>query len=347
MLLRLCALLLTVSTAFAEPGLLVAEGGKVHQFDSQHRWQRSFSYGNEAKSRGLCATLEHVYVAVGDEVVAMDLLSGQVLWRTTLEAEPADRLDISADGRLLFVPSGFAKTAGSLLVLRADTGELIHTYTDGVPGRAHNCLTLGDTVYLTGRAGRSLCLLEANTGKVKKQVGPFSGFLRPFCVAGGLAFVNVDELLGFEVGDLETGKVLASVTARPNEVTHPGHHECPSHGIGISPDGREICVVDSQGDRLLFFSSQAPYRLTASVTVGYDPGWVNYSLDGRYLYPSTGEVLDARSKARVGWLVDKHGRLLPSEKILPIDWRDGRAVEIRKQFALPKPQSGTKKASDT
>ncbi|ODT68327.1 hypothetical protein ABS71_09850 [bacterium SCN 62-11] len=337
MLLRLCVLLLTFSIAFAEPGLLVAEGGKVHQFDSQHRWQRAFSYGNEAKSRGLCASLQRVYVSVGDEVVAMDLLSGQVLWRTQLDAEPADRLDLSEDGRLLFVPSGFARASGSLLVLRADTGELIHTYTDGVPGRAHNCLTLADTVYLTGRAGRSLCMLDPNTGQVKKQVGPFSGFLRPFCIAGGRAFVNVDGLLGFEVGDLESGKMLTSVTAKAAEVTHPGHHECPSHGIGISPDGREICVVDSQGDRLLFFSSQAPYAPTASVAVGYDPGWVNYSLDGRYLYPSTGEVLDAHSKARVGWLVDKRGRLLQSEKILPIDWQDGRALEIRKQFALPKP----------
>ena len=50
---------------------------------------------------------------------------------------------------------------------------------------------------------------------VVKEIGPFSASLCPFTVnAGGtLAFANVDGLVGFEVGDLQTGLILDTVAA--------------------------------------------------------------------------------------------------------------------------------------
>ena len=39
-------------------------------------------------------------------------------------------------------------------------------------------------------------------------MGPFSDFIRPFCLRADKVYVNVDHLLGFKVGDLKTGKVL-------------------------------------------------------------------------------------------------------------------------------------------
>jgi hypothetical protein len=51
---------------------------------------------------------------------------------------------------------------------------------------------------------------------IAKKVGPFSDVIRPFTVNGRqtLCFVNVNGLLGFEVGDLNTGKMLHRVEVR-------------------------------------------------------------------------------------------------------------------------------------
>lgn len=330
---RLALLLALTTIVWAEPQLLVAEGGQIHRLDANHRWQQSWPLETRAKLRGICASTSRVYVSAGEEVLALDLASGKVVWRSKLAANPADRLDLSEDGRWLYVPSGFAQNTGQLYKLDAATGETVKVFEQGMPGRAHNCLVRGNTVYLAGRAGRQLVSLDQATGQAR-SVGPFSDFIRPFCLSSDKVYVNVDHLLGFEVGDLKTGKVLASVHPPEAPFRHFPHHECPSHGLGLSPDGREVWVVDSEGDRLLIFSTEQPgYPLLTTIDTGYDPGWVNFSLDGRWAYPSTGEIVDALSKRRVGWLLNGDGKLLQSEKILPIDWQDGRVVQVGKQYA--------------
>ena len=70
---------------------------------------------------------------------------------------------------------------------------------------------------------------------VIKKVGPFSKPVRPFTIngSGTRVFVNVNDLAGFEVGDVDSGKVLARVEI-PNYKPGPlKRHGCPSHGIAI------------------------------------------------------------------------------------------------------------------
>ena len=78
-------------------------------------------------------------------------------------------------------------------------------------------------------------------------VGPFSASIRPFTVNGRqtLCFVNVNELLGFEVGDLTTGKKLHRVEVQGFEKGPVKRHGCPSHGIGLTPDEKELWVADA------------------------------------------------------------------------------------------------------
>ena len=37
-----------------------------------------------------------------------------------------------------------------------------------------------------------------------------------------------------------------------------------------------------------------PPKQVASIELRDQPGWITFSLDGRYAYPSTGEVIDTR-----------------------------------------------------
>src|SRR5438105_1666573 len=68
--------------------------------------------------------------------------------------------------------------------------------------------------------------------EVIREVGPFGNFIRPFTVngRGTLCFVNVNELLGFEVGDLVSGKKLHRVEVKGFEKGPTKRHGCPSHG---------------------------------------------------------------------------------------------------------------------
>ena len=42
----------------------------------------------------------------------------------------------------------------------------------------------------------------------------------------------------------------------------------------------------------VFDATVMPPKQVASIKVRDEPGWVTFSLDGRYAYPSTGEVID-------------------------------------------------------
>ena len=61
--------------------------------------------------------------------------------------------------------------------------------------------------------GRYISVTDTKTHSVIRNVGPFSNATRPCTINGRqtLIFVNVNDLLGFEVGDLTTGEVLHRV----------------------------------------------------------------------------------------------------------------------------------------
>jgi hypothetical protein len=147
-------------------------------------------------------------------------------------------------------------------------------------------------------------------------------------VGAGSWYANVDNLLGFEV--CQRGEVRR-VEAPPARAKHPTHHECPSHGLGLTPDGRELWLVDSQSDRLLVYDTKS-LELLDQVSVGHDPGWVNFSRTARWVYPSTGEVVSRPDRKVVGWLRDADGKVFGSEKVLPVLWSDGKPLDVGSQY---------------
>jgi hypothetical protein len=63
-----------------------------------------------------------------------------------------------------------------------------------------------------------------------------------------------------------------------------------------------------------------------------EPGWITFAIDGTLAYPSTGDVIDARSKQTVATLQDENGANVESEKMLEIDFADGKPVRAGSQF---------------
>jgi 6-phosphogluconolactonase (cycloisomerase 2 family) len=112
-------------------------------------------------------------------------------------------------------------------------------------------------------------------------------------------------------------------------------HGCPSHGIGLTPDEKELWLTDAHNNRVhIFDATVMPPKQIASIRLRDQPGWVTFSIDGKYAYPSTGDVIETATRKIVAELKDEHGADVQSEKMLEIDFSGGRPVRVGDQFGL-------------
>jgi len=195
----------------------------------------------------------------------------------------------------------------------------------------------GKRVYMAGLKSSFLFVADTRTNKVVDKIGPFAASIRPFTANGtqSLCFVNVNELLGFEIGDLKTGKKLHRVEVPGFKTGMVKRHGCPSYGIGLTPDEKEVWVVDAVNERVhVFDATVMPPKYKASVKLREQPGWVTFSLDGKYAYPSTGDVIDTETKKIVATLADEKAAPVHSEKMVEIHFLDGVPVATGDQFGL-------------
>ena len=205
------------------------------------------------------------------------------------------------------------------------------------------------TTNLAGLRSPLLRVAATKTHTVTLEVGPFSNFVRPFTIngRGTWCFVNVNDLLGFEVGDLITGQKLCRVAVTGFEKGPTKRHGCPSHGVGLTPDEKELWLTDAHNRRVhIFDATVMPPKQLSSIELRDEPGWITFSLDGRFAYPSTGDVLDVATHKIVGELKDENGVAVQSEKKLEVDFAKGQPVRAGDQFGLGRKvttqvQSGT------
>src|SRR5438552_13682917 len=89
------------------------------------------------------------------------------------------------------------------------------------------------------------------------------------------------------------------------------------HGIALSPDESELWLADAANSRVHIFDAVSmPPKQLASILVRDQPGWITFSIDGRYAYPSTGDIIDTKTREIVGGLTDEHDRAAQSETLV-------------------------------
>ncbi|MFN8343777.1 MAG: hypothetical protein U0X91_02165 [Spirosomataceae bacterium] len=285
--------------------------------------------------KGICASLatQCVYISTIQTVQCIDLVTEKIKWERKYE-DGCDRMAISPDGKTIYLPT-FEKDFWS--VVDAATGEVKQKIV--TKSGAHNTVfgLNGKEVYLAGLRSPYLTVVNARKPSETRLVGPFSASIRPFTVNGKqtLCFVNVNDLLGFEVGDLKTGKMLHRVEVSGFQKGPVKRHGCPSHGVGLTPDERELWVVDGANQQVHFFDATVlPPRQTGSLAVRDQPGWVTFSLDGRHAYPSTGEIIDVATHRIIAALTDEHQQGVHSEKLMEIHFKGTKPVRLGDQFGL-------------
>jgi DNA-binding beta-propeller fold protein YncE len=283
------------------------------------------------------ATTGKLYVSTIKRVACFDLITEKKVWEKTYDGG-ADRLSISPDGELLFIPS---LEGPDWLVVKALTGDLIAKINLGTG--AHNTIygPDGSRVYLAGLRSPLLAVVDAKTHSVINKVGPFSNSIRPFTINGSqtLSFVNVNDLLGFEVGDNKTGKMLYRVEVTGFQKGPTKRHGCPSHGIALTPDEKELWLDDSANSSIhIFDATVMPPKQKMSIKLRDQPGWITFSIDGRFAFPSTGDVIDTGAKRIVAALQDETGQPVQSGKLLEVDFADGKPVHAGDQFGIGRKQ---------
>lgn len=241
---------------------------------------------------------------------------------------------ISPDGTFIYLPSF---EGPHWHVVDASTGTVLKKIVTG--SGAHNTIISqdGKFAYLAGLKSPVLRIADTSKHEVVREIGPFSDVVRPFTInsARTKCYVNVNNLLGFEVGDLPTGKKMYRVEISGYDKGPVKRHGCPSHGIGLTPDEQELWVTDATNKKVhVFDNTKMPPVQIASIKLRDEPGWISFSIDGKLAWPSTGEVIEVSAQKIIAALKDETGQDVQSEKLLEIDFAGGKAVRAGNQFGI-------------
>lgn len=313
----------------------------VFDIDRDYRFVKRIATGGldaagkpiNVKGVGASAATGRIYISTLTSLQCLDLVTEKLLWERKYDGG-CDRMAITPDGKEIYLPS---LEKDHWHVVDAAKGDVLRRID--IPSGAHNtiCGLDGKEAYLAGLRSPNLRVAATAKREIVREVGPFTKPIRPFTINGAqsLVFVNVNELLGFEVGDLMTGKMLHRVEVSGFSKGPIKRHGCPSHGIGLTPDEREVWVCDAHNQRMhVFDNTVMPPKQVASLAVREEPGWITFRLDGRHAWPSTGDIIDIATRKTVAQLTDEEKRPVMSEKIVEIHFRDGKPVRTGDQFGL-------------
>lgn len=315
-------------------GILVFDMDNGHQFVKRIKTQGFHPDKTASNVKGVAVSipLNSVYVSTLESLQRIDLTTDKIIWEKTFEGG-CDRMSVSPDGKTMWLPS-LEKDFWN--VVDCDTGEIIKR-VNGFK-RSHNTLygPSGKFAYLADIGNPWVYIADTKTNEVTLKVGPFSNFVRPFTISADetRVFVTVDSLLGFEVGDLRSGIKQQQVIVEGWTKGPVRRHGNPSHGIALTPDEKELWLCDGFNMRLHVFSAKPPYQQLTTIPLQDMPGWITFSVDGRYAYPSSGEVIDVKRRKIVAVLQDEFHNNVASEKMIEIDFNGKKALRAGDQFGI-------------
>jgi len=112
-------------------------------------------------------------------------------------------------------------------------------------------------------------------------------------------------------------------------------HGCPSHGIALSPDEKEVWVTDGANSSVhVFDNTVMPPKQVRTIKLRDEPFWLTWSANGKWVYASTGDIIDTSTKQVLAGLKDELGREVQGEKAVEIIYQQGKLVKAVDQFGI-------------
>ncbi|HVZ73097.1 MAG TPA: hypothetical protein VHJ20_12030, partial [Polyangia bacterium] len=241
----------------------------------------------------------------------------------------------------VYVPSGEYTNDRNWYYYRASDGTLIGNEAGGM--NPHDTIWKNSHRYYGGTEDTYLYVLGLNIQKVGPSPSGTAG-VRPFTVNGDetRAYITWSNYRGFSVGDLTTGKIIKSVSFGGNPC-----HIAPSHGMTISPDNKEIYIMDTCVDTIRAYTATDDPQPIAAIpfvhkvhggteqACAWDctkDGWIMHSRDGKYVYiGDSGDVVDTATHTMATY-IDllancRHG-------FLEMDWKNGQITDTTTHVGL-------------
>ena len=333
----------------------------IYDIDNQQSLVRTLDLPQVRGVKGVAASppTGMLYISFGGDggtngngsLLKLNLATNTIEW-TKSYSHGIDSMDISPDGSTIYMPDGEMSDDSNWYVVNAATGDDTGVISGG--RSPHNTVVSldGSHVYMGGRNFNYLEAADTATNAAVQKIGPLKDGVRPFTInaAETLAFTTATGFLGFQVSNIRTGRVLYTMPIQgfswDPKTTVPS---TPSHGISLSPDERELYVMDQPNGFVHVFDvsglpDAAPtqvgdIRLRGSMAGNVRPclydcekdGWLQHTSDGRFVYVGdAGDVIVTSTRQTVAVLAS----VANTKKFLEIDFRDGRPIFTTSRIGL-------------
>jgi hypothetical protein len=339
-----------------QSGVVVLDGDKNYSFLKRISYQLPASRMPGGKVSGIAVSvpLQMLYVTQDGSMTAFDLNTDQIAWTFKGESAPVERSRGAASGcceRPWLLPDGKTLLVGS-------SYNSWWYYIDGATGKdlgklptpdanvAHNLAVSADgklgilgsmSSPKNGKAG--VAVIDVPNRKVLRYM-TFSEMVRPLTINhdASLVYVNVNDLIGFEIGDVQTGKMIKRLELPGNAWKGKGY----SHGIGMTPDESEIWIADPVNNAWQVWDNPGDgrnpvYNAAKMIkpTAGVVHSWIAMTNDGKLALIGDSSIIDVKTHKEIAVLKDEYGRrIVHTEKALFMTFRDGKLIEANNQFAV-------------
>jgi YVTN family beta-propeller protein len=212
----------------------------------------------------------------------------KVIRNIPLSGHP-NNIAVSKNGKRVYV--SIAAAPGAVDVI--DTTSMERVKSIPVKGAVHNTYVTPDGKFIVAGSipGKVLTVIDGQTEEPIWTVS-FENGVRPITFETNpdgstkRMFVQISNLHGFAVVDFATHKEVSRITLPDvpgKEKETEGVQGSPSHGIGITPDGKTLWAT-SKWYGYVFEYSMPDLKLMGSVPVGEDPDWLTFTPDSKSVY---------------------------------------------------------------
>lgn len=265
-----------------------------------------------ADVHGLCAPSDgrRIFTTIESEhnLKSIDTATGKIIDTIPLSGRP-NQCATTPDGRFVAVP---IRDGGRVEIVDMTQKRVVKSLPIKVP---HNCFNAGSntSMFVSSMGSNEVDLIDLKKMDYAKKI-PVGGVPRPYAVSNDqkTMYVALSDFHGFAIVSIPEGKVIRRVDlppAPPSTCKLEPH--TPTHGLALSPDGRELWVT-SLGDDGIYVYSVETKKISRKIAVGGCPNWIAFSPDGRYCAVSNSSsddcsIIDTRTEREAARIKVGHG----------------------------------------